>query len=125
MYKQVLIYIMHVHSIEEQPFLAIAISIREIILEFYFISNLFLFNFVFQFLKFRTFPCKRVDLLLIFKRNIRVFSSDLQSATKIYDFLLSSVKESTGIKRQKSKIITNIFLLYLSLSVRHLGLRAE
>ena len=28
---------------------------------------------------------------------------------KIYDFLFSSMKESTGIKRQKSKIITNLF----------------
>lgn len=58
----------------------------------YFLSNLFLLNFIFQFLKFRTFPCKRVDLLLIFERNIRIFSSDLQTATNKKDITSCSLQ---------------------------------
>lgn len=47
-------------------------------MEIFYIPNLFLLYFIFQFLNFGTFSCKCVDLLLIFKRNIRILSSNLQ-----------------------------------------------
>lgn len=51
-------------------------------IKFDFYANLFLLNFIFQFLNSGTFSRKRVDLLLIFERNIRVFSADLQRDRK-------------------------------------------